>query len=571
METKVTQEDLAEVDAKLVEIGLEQRGEVIESDTFKPTGKTFGFGCWGEVSEYTDPAGHKWALKRFAPNEIAKRQMQERNLTEEGVMRNEAIPLAAAQHQLVPRIIERDKKGKLFLGMPVYERRLSDELKIFYQGMYLEGAIQTTINVSTAVNYLHRVERRAHGDIKPDNILLDGKNALLTDLGSSTCVSVSDMSSDPRDRIGDRNYRSPEGFKENSRPTERSDIFSLGALLYKMSTGEGIYEGMGEPEKLTGEQFKKLRKEKLKKVPRKIRKIIAKATEFEEYNRYENAENVRSDLEKALNQSTIKEVKEAFTKYILPVGIPIFLSSALMFGAATKWVFEKNYDFAPQKQIIHGPLYFSNSKDGEMTNFDIEPLTDLPFVAEGGMLDTKNIDRLASYATEDRTTAYLLAQYQRAAMTQGLVGLGELYLDNQFETWRIYTVPDARTETLARTQERFRPVVANGNVDLEDLCVIARLGENTLNNARRASGSFDFAQYIQAKDEKGKYLIPKNEQTFLKGWIAQIEDHVREDELTKHAKEFDGINIRLEKRRNKSSSVKDYSEGRTASYLDQSK
>ena len=53
-------------------------GDTIKSDTFTPTGKHLGMGCWGVVDEYKDPVGQSWAIKRFCPNEVAVKQMAER-------------------------------------------------------------------------------------------------------------------------------------------------------------------------------------------------------------------------------------------------------------------------------------------------------------------------------------------------------------------------------------------------------------------------------------------------------------------------------------------------------------
>ena len=256
-----------------------------------------GYGCWGVVDEYTDLAGQKWAIKRFAPNEIAKRQMLERNLTEEDVMRNEAIPLSAAQHNLVPRIIERDKNGELYVGMPVYDKTLK---KVYLDNRGkrdFRKIAEIGKNVADALVYLHEELKRAHGDIKEDNIIMDNEKPLLTDLGSSTCISVG-RSENPRDNIGERLYRAPECFEQGSCPDTRSDVFSFSSLLYTMLTGKHLYKEHSNLHELEAKEANKIiRKDIRKYVPRKFRKILRKGLDFDRNKRYYNGAELKKDLE----------------------------------------------------------------------------------------------------------------------------------------------------------------------------------------------------------------------------------------------------------------------------------
>jgi hypothetical protein len=50
----------------LTEQKIEQGKEPIDSDTFEPTGKKLGNGCWGNVDLYKDSSGQEWAIKYFA-------------------------------------------------------------------------------------------------------------------------------------------------------------------------------------------------------------------------------------------------------------------------------------------------------------------------------------------------------------------------------------------------------------------------------------------------------------------------------------------------------------------------
>jgi hypothetical protein len=120
----------------------------IDSDTFTPTGKRLGLGGYGIVDVYEDISGQKWAIKRFCPGEHGQKQMEKRGWTEEDVMRKEAIPLNAAHRHTVPRLIERDKNGKMFVAMPVYDGDLSK------RNYSLEQMLVITRDVVDSLDYI---------------------------------------------------------------------------------------------------------------------------------------------------------------------------------------------------------------------------------------------------------------------------------------------------------------------------------------------------------------------------------------------------------------------------------
>ena len=224
---------------------VREETEYIDSDSFTPTGEKLGLGCWGKVDEYADTVGQKWALKMFHPNEDGKRQMKEGGWTEEDVMRREAVPLGAAYRHVVPRIIERDKTRKMFVAMPVYNRNLSKDIGC----MDLESALKVTRDIADAISYTHEQKElseigfeipKAHGDVKPTNVLMKDGRAFLTDFGSSTCISIGGHGSE-RGPHGDEDYKAPECFREDAKPSTRADIWSLGAILYESITNQGIY------------------------------------------------------------------------------------------------------------------------------------------------------------------------------------------------------------------------------------------------------------------------------------------------------------------------------------------
>ncbi len=103
-------------------------------------------------------------------------------------------------------------------------------------------------SISLAVDYAHQ-QRMIHRDIKPANILLDTRNTvhnpmgepILTDFGIVKMMGAATMTSTGMS-MGTPIYISPEQV-QGQPGNERSDIYSLGVMLYEICTGEPPYHG----------------------------------------------------------------------------------------------------------------------------------------------------------------------------------------------------------------------------------------------------------------------------------------------------------------------------------------
>lgn len=106
-----------------------------------------------------------------------------------------------------------------------------------------EEAWKLIADIADGIAYLHKINPPIiHQDIKPDNILIDDSGKfLLTDFGVSTkvksaiqkTVGMGDYNS-----AGTMAYMAPERFEKDSLPCLANDIFSLGATVFEMLTGD---------------------------------------------------------------------------------------------------------------------------------------------------------------------------------------------------------------------------------------------------------------------------------------------------------------------------------------------
>jgi nucleotide-binding universal stress UspA family protein len=151
--------------------------------------------------------------------------------------------------------------------------------------------------IATALASIHR-QNVIHLDLKPDNIMIATRGAVLIDFGLSRHFDLPDLLGEESDvPMGTPAYIAPEQVMGN-RSVFASDIFALGCILYEAATG---VKPFGEPASTAGmkrrlhhmpEPVRALNK----RIPRWLATVIAKCMETDPARRYANAGNVAFDL-----------------------------------------------------------------------------------------------------------------------------------------------------------------------------------------------------------------------------------------------------------------------------------
>jgi len=158
--------------------------------------------------------------------------------------RNEGVSLAKLRHPgIVPIYDIRERGGLIYYIMP------------FVQGTTLKARLargrlppyesrRILSELTEALAAAHRA-KMVHRDIKPANVFLEGdlQKALLMDFG--TAVALSDRIGESADEfvVGTPEYMSPEQARGLPEIDHRSDIYSLGALGYRMLMGRPPFSG----------------------------------------------------------------------------------------------------------------------------------------------------------------------------------------------------------------------------------------------------------------------------------------------------------------------------------------
>ncbi len=133
-----------------------------------------------------------------------------------------------------------------------------------------------------------------HRDLKPKNILLvnDERDVKVSDFGLSYELDKTDEEiTKIREKVGTNYFSSPEQTSLPPNPTKRSDIFSLGKILFYMITGN---KSADFDEKLSIDSFVN------HKYSDKIDVLINKMSSFEPKNRYEDIDEVIKAIDKLL-------------------------------------------------------------------------------------------------------------------------------------------------------------------------------------------------------------------------------------------------------------------------------
>jgi len=158
-----------------------------------------------------------------------------------GRFQREARTIAALEHQaIVPVYDYGEDNGQLFLVMRIMSGgSLADRIRQGPIPLAEAGAILERI--ASALDYAHR-HSVVHRDLKPGNILFDQQGAsYLADFGIAKLLEAQ-VNFTGSSIIGTPAYISPEQVQGNVAIDGRSDIYSLGAILFEMLTGTMPYK-----------------------------------------------------------------------------------------------------------------------------------------------------------------------------------------------------------------------------------------------------------------------------------------------------------------------------------------
>ena len=200
---------------------------------------------------------------------------------------------AALQHpHILPLFDSGSADGFLFYVMPYIQgETLRTKLDRETQ-LGIDEAVRIARDVADALDYAHR-HGVIHRDIKPENILLHDGRPMVADFGIALALSAAagGRMTETGMSLGTPHYMSPEQATADKEITGRSDIYSLGSVLFEMLTGNPPHTGSSAQQiimKIIAEPVEPVTKYR-KSVPPNVAAAVAKSLEKLPADRFESA------------------------------------------------------------------------------------------------------------------------------------------------------------------------------------------------------------------------------------------------------------------------------------------
>ncbi len=190
---------------------------------------------------------------------------------------------------VLPLLESGDAGGFVYYTMPFVSGGSLRERLNRNQGLPIDVAVRVTQQVAVALEHAHRCGV-IHRDVKPENILFSDGLAIVADFGIARAVGSAGREALTRSGfpLGTPGYMSPEQATGKTELGERTDVCSLGCVVYEMLIGEtpAIWS---TPDEVRVGRFAELsqgHREKLDRLPGRVEQVLVKALAIREADRF---------------------------------------------------------------------------------------------------------------------------------------------------------------------------------------------------------------------------------------------------------------------------------------------
>jgi len=293
--------------------------------------------------------GRKVVIKVLPP-EMAAAVNQDR-------FRREMQVVARLQHPHVVPLLNAGLAGELlWYSMPFVEGE-SLRARLERGGeLPLAEAARLLREVAEALDHAHS-QGVVHRDIKPDNVLLSGGHAVVTDFGVAKAVSESGGGGALTSvgfALGTPAYMAPEQATADPHTDERADIYALGAMAYEMLTGQPPFSGSSPQAVLAAHitQVPTAVSSVRPAIPPVLATVVMRCLEKRPADRFQKARDLLPHLDAYLTPSggtlataaapTVSSGTEAALRRTHPVRVAVlFALGALIALSATWWLVQR--------------------------------------------------------------------------------------------------------------------------------------------------------------------------------------------------------------------------------------
>ena len=222
----------------------------------------------------------------------------------------EAQIVGRLEHPNIVPIYDFDEHDGLPFLVMKYVRGQTLKRKLIKKPLTLDEILHVLGAVGSALSYAHE-NGVLHRDIKPSNVVIDTDDVpYLTDFGLARLASSGESTMSADMLLGTPHYISPEQARGDKDLDKRTDIYSLGVVLYELLVGhvpftgdtpysivhDHIYTPLPEPTKINPE------------IPLAVEEVLYKALAKNRDDRYATANALVDDLRNAINEANLKEL-----------------------------------------------------------------------------------------------------------------------------------------------------------------------------------------------------------------------------------------------------------------------
>lgn len=271
-----------------------------------------------------EKANKPWAVKEVRKNGISNRELVKQSLMVEINL------LKKLKHKGLPSIVDIIDQQDNYLIVMDYIEGITLENILQEEGVQSqEKVVDWAIQLCDVLQYLHtRKPAIIYRDMKPSNIMLrsDG-SVVLIDFG--TAREFKERHVEDTTCLGTQGYAAPEQFGGMGQTDERTDIYSLGATMYRLVTGHNPSEPPYEMYPITHWN---------PRLSTGLEGIIAKCTSKDPKSRYQSVQEVRYALEhyRDLDLDSIRRYRRNLRILLAAGGLTVMLfgASGVSYAAA---------------------------------------------------------------------------------------------------------------------------------------------------------------------------------------------------------------------------------------------
>ena len=284
---------------------------------------------------------------------VAIKILNERHANDEQFVerfRREAKNAAALSHPNIVSIYDRgEAEGTYYIAMEYLDGRSLKELIVGHGPAPVKIAVEYARQILSALRFAH-LKGSVHRDIKPHNVLVDSDGRVkVTDFGIAR-AGASQMT-EAGSIVGTAQYLSPEQAR-GAAVDQRSDLYSLGIVLYELLTGTVPFSG-DTPVEIAMKHLSQVPEPPSTRrpdVPHELDLVVMRALAKNPDDRYQSAEEMDADLERVAGGGPVTpETAEFATQIMRAPAEPFAPTAATMITPAR---------YASQIPPLPPPIYY---------------------------------------------------------------------------------------------------------------------------------------------------------------------------------------------------------------------